>query len=85
MARPPQRILLEGGGVTNGEFLRAGLIDEVSLAIFPAIDGARGAPSVFDSREILSNPSAPLRAMTLERSEVLDGGVVWLRYRLQNA
>ena len=80
-----KRILLEGGGVTNGEFLRAGLIDEVSLAIFPAIDGARGAPSVFDSLEILSNPSAPLRAMTLERSEVLDGGVVWLRYRLQNA
>jgi riboflavin biosynthesis pyrimidine reductase len=35
-----KRILLEGGGVTNGAFLRAGLVDEVSLAICPAIDGA---------------------------------------------
>ena len=29
--------------------------------------------------------AAPVRAMTLESSEVLEGGVVWLRYRLQNA
>lgn len=78
-----KRILLEGGGVTNGEFLRAGLIDEISLAISPAIDGAKGAPSVFDSRETLSGASAPLRAMTLESSEVLEGGVIWLRYKLQ--
>jgi riboflavin biosynthesis pyrimidine reductase len=80
-----KRILLEGGGVTNGAFLRAGLVDEVSLAIFPAIDGAKGAPSVFDSRENLSDASPPLRAMTLDSCEVLDGGVVWLRYKLENS
>ena len=79
-----KRILLEGGGVTNGAFLRAGLVDEVSLAICPAVDGAKGAPSIFDSRENLSDAS-PLRAMTLESSEVLEGGVVWLRYTLRNA
>jgi riboflavin biosynthesis pyrimidine reductase len=79
------RILLEGGGITNGALLRAGLVDEVSLAIFSAIDGAKGAPSIFDSRENLSDASPPLRAMSLETSEVLEGGVVWLRYRLQNA
>jgi len=79
-----KRILLEGGGVTNGAFLRAGLIDEVSLAISPAIDGAKGAPAVFDSHEIVTGASAPLHAMTLESSEVLEGGVVWLRYKLQN-
>ena len=44
-----ERLLLEGGGGSNGAFLRAGLIDEISLAICPAIDGAKGAPSVFDS------------------------------------
>ena len=27
---------------------------------------------------------APLRSMTLESCEVLEGGAVWLRYRLQN-
>ena len=39
-----ERLLLEGGGKSNGSFLRAGLIDEISLAICPAIDGARGGP-----------------------------------------
>ena len=43
-----KRLLLEGGGNANGSFLRAGLIDEISLAIFPAVDGAKGAPCVFD-------------------------------------
>ena len=40
-----ERLLLEGGGGSNGAFLRAGLIDEISLAICPAVDGAdfRGA------------------------------------------
>jgi riboflavin biosynthesis pyrimidine reductase len=42
-----ERLLLEGGG-SNGALLRAGLIDEISLAICPAVDGAKGAPSTFD-------------------------------------
>jgi len=66
-----KRLELNGGGVTNGGFLRAGLIDEISLAIFPAVDGAMGAPCVFDSRDA-------------EAGELLEGGAVWLRYRLEN-
>ena len=45
-----ERLLLEGGGGSNGSFLRAGLIDEISVAICPAIDGAKGAPSIFELR-----------------------------------
>ena len=78
-------LLLEGGGRSNGSFLRAGLIDEISLAICPAIDGARGGPYIFDSGEEMSGPTAPVQSMTLASCEVLDGGAVWLRYRLQNA
>ena len=78
-----KRLLLEGGGVRNGAFLRAGLIDEISLAIFPAVDGANGAPCVFDSRAGEAG-AAPLRSLTLESSEALDGGAVWLRYKLQS-
>ncbi len=64
--------------------MRAGLIDEISLAICPAIDGARGGPHVFDSTDELSGPTAPIQSMTLESTEVLGGGTVWLRYRLRN-
>jgi riboflavin biosynthesis pyrimidine reductase len=79
-----ERLLIEGGGVSNGSFLRAGLIDEISLAICPAVDGARGVPHVFDSREEDTELRAPIHAMTLESCEVLEGSAVWLRYRLQN-
>jgi riboflavin biosynthesis pyrimidine reductase len=79
-----ERLLLEGGGGSNGAFLRAGLIDEISLAICPAVDGAKGAPSIFDSSDKDAGVSAPIRSMTLASTEVLEGGAVWLRYRLQN-
>jgi riboflavin biosynthesis pyrimidine reductase len=72
------------GGVTNGAFLCAGLIDAISLAIFPAIEGAKGAPSIFDTGNGEPAAAAPVRAMTLESSEMLEGGAVWLRYRVQN-
>ena len=78
-----ERLLLEGGG-SNGSFLRAGLIDEISLAICPAVDGAKGAPSIFDSSDKDAGIAAPIRSMTLASTEVLEGGVVWLRYRLRN-
>jgi hypothetical protein len=79
-----ERLLLEGGGGSNGAFLRAGLIDEISLAICPAVDGAKGAPSIFDSSDKDAGVAAPIRSMTLASTEVLEGGAVWLRYRLEN-
>src|ERR1700761_9040353 len=79
-----KRLLLEGGGGVNGAFLRSGLVDEISLILCPTVDGAKGAPSVFDSAEAITGPSAPVEAMTLQSSQVLDGGALWLRYQLRN-
>lgn len=79
-----ERLLIEGGGSANGAFLRAGLIDELSLILCPVIDGSTGAASVFDSSSAEPGHAAPLEAMTLQSSEPLEGGAVWLRYRLQN-
>jgi riboflavin biosynthesis pyrimidine reductase len=79
-----RQLLVNGGGFVNGAFLREGLIDEISLAIFPAIDGAQGAPCVFDSTSVVSGASAPLRTVTLESSQVLESGAVWLRYKVEN-
>jgi len=79
-----KRLLLEGGGGANGAFLRAGLIDEISLIVWPAVDGVKGAPSVFDSSDAEVGQPAPIQSMTLASSQTLEGGAVWLRYRLQN-
>jgi len=80
-----KRLLLEGGGGTNGAFLRAGLIDEVNLILCPVVDGAKGAPSVFDSAEAEADQRARIAEMTLESSQTRDGGAVLLRYRIKNA
>ena len=79
-----KRLLLEGGCGANGAFLRAGLVDEFNLVLCPAIDGAKGAPSVFDSPESESDQRAPITSMTLESSTALAGGALWLRYKITN-
>jgi riboflavin biosynthesis pyrimidine reductase len=79
-----ERLILEGGGVSNGAFLRAGLVDEISLIQCPAVDGTSGAPSIFDSLEEDAGRSAPVRSMALESHRLLEGGAIWLRYKLRN-
>lgn len=76
------RLLLEGGGHLNGGFLRAGLVNEISLMLVPAIDGLSGAPATFDGPEAAMAARPPLHDLTLISHEVLDGGIVWLRYRV---
>jgi len=79
-----KRLLLEGGGGANGAFLRAGLVDELHLILCPAVDGAKGAPSVFDSTDSEADQRAPVTAMSLASSEALEGGAMLLRYRIEN-
>ena len=80
-----QRLLLKGGGGANGAFLRAGLVDELHLILCPAVDGAKGAPSIFDSADAEAGCRAPVVSMTLENSRALEGGAMLLQYRIQNA
>jgi hypothetical protein len=68
-----------------GAFLRAGLVDELNLILCPAVDGAKGAPSVFDSTEAEADQRPPITAMTLEGTRALEDGAMLLRYRIQNA
>jgi riboflavin biosynthesis pyrimidine reductase len=79
-----KRLLVEGGGATNGAFLRAGLVDEIYLIVCPGVDGTRGAPSAFDAHEADGNQPAPIKAMTLEASKALAGGAMLLKYRVAN-
>ncbi len=80
-----KKVLLEGGGVTNGAFLRAGLIDEVVLLVFPVIDGSPSAAAAFDGRPEDEDVRAPLESMDLVENKTQGGGIVWLRYRLKSS
>lgn len=77
-------VRLGGGPATSGQFLHAGLIDEISLLLVPAIDGWSGAPTIFEYAGKRDDPPLPVSRMELASSEVLDGDVLWLRYTLDN-
>jgi 2,5-diamino-6-(ribosylamino)-4(3H)-pyrimidinone 5'-phosphate reductase len=72
-------LLLEGGGHINGAFLRAGLVDELSLLVVPGIDGRHEIPAVFDGLSQSKRKAVPLRLKSIERRK---RDALWLRYRV---
>ena len=77
-----ERLLVEGGGHINGSMLKAGIIDELSLLLAPAVDGLSGTPAVFDFTGTEEESMGGRRKLDLTACERLAGGVVWLRYRI---
>ncbi|WP_347551608.1 RibD family protein [Pseudalkalibacillus hwajinpoensis] len=55
-----RRLGLSGGGSINGAFLRAGLIDEISIVLAPLAIGGRATPTVFDCEDLSSIQDACL-------------------------
>lgn len=78
-------VLLEGGGLINGAFLKAGLIDEVSLLVYPGLDGLAGVPSIFEYAGGADERPAAGRSLRHVATETLDGGMVWLRYAVERS
>lgn len=67
-----RRLLLEGGSLLNGAFLRADLVDELSLVMMP-VTASAGDKSLFDG--------SVMKAFRLEHVQELEEGTAWLRYR----
>lgn len=74
---------LQGGGIIDGAFLQAGLIDELSLVVYPGIDGTAASTSIFHYVG-LGNP-AQGQSLELLSVQTLGSGVVWLRYRFHRS
>lgn len=75
-----ERLAVLGGGLINGGFLAAGLIDEVSLLLAPGIDGRDGWRALFDG--ITDQAKQPTR-LKLQSVDRLDGDVLWIRYTVK--
>lgn len=75
------KISLQGGGIIDGAMLAAGLIDELSLVIYPGIDGSASSPSIFEYLGAREELPADEQSLELVSSETFDNGIVWLRYR----
>lgn len=69
-------LMLEGGGRINGGFLRAGLIDELSLLVVPVGDGRLETPTLFD----VDRNDAAVSKLSLAGVERRGDDILWLRY-----
>ena len=78
-------LLLEGGAAINGAFLKAGLIDEISVLIHPAVDGLAGVETIFEYQGGPEERPGAGQALRHLHTETLEGGMVWLRYRVETA
>lgn len=74
-------LLSTAGGTLNGALLRAGLIDEINLEIFPGVIGGTRTPALFDSPPL--GPDEHPTPLRLEAVERRDGGWVYLRYTVE--
>lgn len=84
-----RKLLLEGGGETNGSFLHAGLIDELSLLFTPVVDGRPGEPALFDVGRIGTGDSRPKESskavaqLKLKDVKKVAADMVWVRYTVR--
>ncbi len=73
-----KRLRIDGGGHVNGSFLKAGLIDELSLVLAPLADGTIGAPTIFEAEEGYGKRKATQFKLTSVKKIYDD--FLWLRY-----
>jgi 2,5-diamino-6-(ribosylamino)-4(3H)-pyrimidinone 5'-phosphate reductase len=70
----------DSGGTLNGALLRAGLVNEISVLIHPALAGGTSPRSLFRAPDLAPGASGiPCRLKHFER---LGGDVAWLIYEV---
>lgn len=75
-ARGIRKLMVEGGGTVHTQFLTAGLVDEIQLAVAPFFVGDPKAPKFVNPATF---PDGPGRRMTLADVQAI-GDVAVLRY-----
>lgn len=80
-----RKLSVQGGGILNGALLAAGLVDELSLVIYPGIDGLSGIPSIFEYIGGATEHPAQGQRLQLISALECEHGVMWLRYKFQKA
>lgn len=74
-----ERLCVVGGPYINGAFLKAGLLDEVSIVIGSGIDGRSGWEGVFEGAD---ETHGIYRLITTHVEWFKKSGAVWIIYRL---
>ncbi len=74
-------VRVDSGGTLNGILLREGLVDEVSLLIYPSLVGGTTPKSFFRAPDLTSDNGVV--QLSLVHFEKLDNEAIWLRYSVR--
>lgn len=78
-----KRVRIDGGGHVNGSFLKAGLIDELSIVVAPLADGTIGSLSIFDVEEGYGKRLAT--HFSLKSVKKIYNDFLWIRYQTKRS
>jgi 2,5-diamino-6-(ribosylamino)-4(3H)-pyrimidinone 5'-phosphate reductase len=77
-----RRVRVDSGGTLNGALLRKGLVTEVHLLVYPYAVGGASNRSMFIAPDLGEDEKAI--KMELIGTRKLEGGVLYLRYKVSN-
>lgn len=72
------KMMIAGGGYIDWTFLKADLINELSIVMAPSVDGFKDTPSLF----MKSDNDGVVKNFELKNAEVVTDNTVWLRYKV---
>lgn len=75
-----EHLLLEGGGKINGSFFKHGLVDDLSVIIYPGLDGKSGRPSIIECCEEAYEKPLEKNKLELQKCTAMKEGYVHLLY-----
>lgn len=78
-----RQVRVDSGGTLNGVLLRQGLVDEVSVLVYPELVGGVSPRSLFVAPDLTSGDGV-IKLRLLKASSLRDG-FVWLLYETVNA
>ncbi len=74
-------VRVDSGGKLNGELLRLGLVDEISLLVHPYLVGGVSPASMYRAADLVHEVG--VLQLELLQSRKVKQGIVWLRYAVK--
>lgn len=76
-----KKLMIEGGGTVNFEFLKGKLVDEIYVAVAPKIFGGANAPTLADGKGFTEDDALDLKLLEVENLNDL----LVLKYEVRNS
>lgn len=80
-----ERVTIQSGGTLNSVFLRAGLIDRISVVVVPCLIGGKDTPSLVDGKSLVTDSDLKyIKSLKLQSINKLKHDYLHLVYEVNN-